>query len=167
MEPNWLPPDGIRRRWHCIVLHHTASDFGSLRDIDRWHRHRGWKGCGYDFVVGNGTNSGDGQVEVGPRWIEQRDGAHTYLDRTNARRNGVSQGYYNKCGIGIVLVGNFNKTRPSQQQMESLARLVRFLMDVCHIPESQILTHGGVDQTQCPGRNFPLGQLRSMIRQRP
>ena len=40
--------------------------------IDHWHRDRGFDELGYHFVIGNGTNSGDGQIEVGPRWTKQK-----------------------------------------------------------------------------------------------
>src|SRR5687767_11805611 len=29
----WLPPGGLSKRWNCVVIHHTASDIGSLSDI--------------------------------------------------------------------------------------------------------------------------------------
>lgn len=167
VDESWLPPRGITRRWSCIVIHHTASDIGSLAKIDQWHRDKGWDGCGYDFIIGNGTNSADGKVEVGPRWREQRDGAHTRLSAAYARQKGVSPNHYNEYGIGIVLVGNYDKTRPSARQMESLARLVRFLMRQCKIPESRILTHGGVDQTHCPGKHFSMSQLKSLMARLP
>ncbi|GMV96266.1 MAG: hypothetical protein AMXMBFR83_06340 [Phycisphaerae bacterium] len=165
----WLPPGGIRRRWNAIIIHHTDSEIGSFRDIDQWHRNgNGWEhGCGYHFVIGNGSRSGDGQVEPSTRWRQQIIGAHTRLAVAYARKKGVPPNYYNENGIGIVLVGNFNRTQPSPRQMRSLVQLVSFLMNQCQIPESRIYTHGGaggVDQTECPGRNFSLYQFKLMLR---
>lgn len=161
---DWLPPGGISRRWSYIIIHHSASDIGCLRQIDQWHRDKGWDGCGYDFVIGNGTGSSDGRVEVSPRWLYQKVGAHTRLSVAFARKKGLPPNHYNENGIGIVMIGNYDKVQPSPRQMQSLARLVRFLSDRCQIPESRIVTHGGVDQTHCPGHNFSLYQLKLMVR---
>jgi hypothetical protein len=165
---SWLPPRGITRRWNSIIIHHTDSDLGSLRDIDQWHRDKGWEGCGYDFVIGNGTHSADGKIEMSQRWRAQETGAHTRLSAAFARQKRVAPNYYNENGIGIVMIGNFDKTRPSAAQLQSLARLVKFLMTECRIPESRIFTHGGsdgVDQTHCPGRYFSLTQFKLMLRE--
>ena len=42
------------------VLHHTASPDVSVKEIDRWHKERGWDGIGYHFVI-----RADGSVEAG------------------------------------------------------------------------------------------------------
>jgi hypothetical protein len=161
---SWEPPGGITRAWRYIVIHHTDSDIGSLSKIDQWHRDKGWDGCGYHFVIGNGTYSADGSIQPSLRWKEQGVGAHTRLSAAFARYRGLPPNYYNEYGIGIVMVGNFDKGPPDSRQMASLARLVRYLMDRCHIPESRVVTHGGVDQTHCPGRYFSRTQLLLAVR---
>jgi len=61
----------------AIVIHHSATENGNAAIFDRMHReHNHWDGVGYDFVIGNGTNSGDGEVEVTFRWQGQIAGAH-------------------------------------------------------------------------------------------
>ncbi len=45
-----MKPKEIKR----IIIHHSASDFGDAKLIDKWHKERGWKGIGYHFVVLNG-----------------------------------------------------------------------------------------------------------------
>jgi len=162
---SWLPPNGLSTRWRYIIIHHTASSVGSLDDIDQWHRDRGWEnGCGYDFVVGNGSHSADGQVEVGPRWHKQQVGAHVRLSSSYARKRGVSPDHYNEHGIGIVLVGDLSKRPPTEKQMASLARLVKFLMETCGIREDRIVGHRDVDQTRCPGRYFSMWRLKRRLR---
>lgn len=166
VAPDWTPPGGFSNRWNTIVVHHTATAAGSAASIDRAHRDRGWDGLGYHFVIGNGTGAADGQVEVGYRWREQAAGAHCRLTAAYARQRGVSDpGYYNEHGIGIVLIGDFEKTRPTAAQMKSLAVLVAFLMDKCNIPESRVFVHGGLDQTKCPGHNFSLADLKRRVRE--
>lgn len=154
-NPEWFPRTGkFSNRWTTIVLHHSATPTGNAKIFDQFHRSKGWNGLGYHFVIGNGTTSGDGLVEVGHRWHTQERGAHCQSPGN----------YINEHGIGICLVGDFNQTRPTQRQMASLRRLVAFLSDQCHIPESRVTTHGLVNkQTECPGRNFPLMWLRRSL----
>jgi len=137
------------RDWRYIVVHHSASDSGSAAEFDKYHREtRGWQnGLGYHFVIGNGTGSEDGEIEMGSRWKRQIDGAHA----------GVKE--YNHYGIGICLVGNFNKYYPTQAQMKSLTALVEYLQERCHISSDSILMHRQCKHTDCPGRNFPYYKL--------
>lgn len=137
------------RDWKYIVIHHSASVSGCAAEFDKFHRvKRGWEnGLGYHFVIGNGSGSGDGQIEIGNRWKNQIDGAHA----------GVQE--YNHYGIGICLVGNFNESNPTPAQMASLATLVGYLQERCHIPSENIIMHRHFRQTECPGRNFPYYKL--------
>ncbi len=154
-DPAWFPRTGkISGRWTTVVVHHSATPTGNARSFDRAHRDKGWDELGYHFVIGNGTTSGDGVVEVGGRWHTQKHGAHCK----------TPDNYFNDHGIGICLVGDFTKTKPTQRQMASLRRLTAFLCDQCHIPDSRVTTHGLVtNKTQCPGRNFPIMSLRRSL----
>jgi hypothetical protein len=146
----WIPK--VRaNHWTWIIIHHSDSSYGSAAIIDRWHRDRGFDELGYHFVIGNGTNSGDGQIEVGPRWPIQKWGAHD-----NALDN-----RYNTNGIGICLVGNFNETRPTPKQLHSLVRLVVYLMRTYHISGDHILGHGETKVTQCPGKYLHVATIRA------
>lgn len=151
-EPGWMPPAGISKRWTNIVIHHSASARGGAKSFDRHHRTvNKWDELGYHFVIGNGTETRDGQVEVGARWTKQKHGAHCKTPNN----------YYNDHGIGICLVGDFVKGAPTPAQLASLQRLLVFLTERCQIPASRVVTHGGVTQkTQCPGRNFPIARVQ-------
>ena len=151
----WVPKPDAGRKWHCIVIHHSATDFGGAARFDKGHKEKGWDGLGYHFVIGNGSDTRDGLVEVGPRWKEQRHGAH-------CRSEGD---YYNEHGIGICLVGNFDVEQPSAAQTQNLNKLVRFLCRRYNIPANKVYTHGGVTrQTRCPGKHFDLKALRRAVR---
>jgi N-acetylmuramoyl-L-alanine amidase len=153
-DADWMPAKPSNR-WECIVIHHSASDMGGAERFGQWHKARGWDELGYHFVIGNGTDTADGQVEVGPRWAGQKHGAHCK----------TPDEYYNQHGIGICLVGNFDNYDPSPAQMKSLVRLCRFLCARFHIPPSDIETHGGITgKTDCPGRNFDVERLRALVR---
>jgi len=138
-------PAGPERPWRFIVIHHSATATGSAGEFDRMHRAKGWDELGYHFVIGNGTGSGDGEVEVGGRWPVQKHGAHTKV---------ANHPEYNDLGIGICLVGNFDVTRPTEAQMQSLMRLVRFLRDRYDIPRGRMYGHGQLKATDCPGLKF-------------
>jgi N-acetyl-anhydromuramyl-L-alanine amidase AmpD len=150
----WVPPRKSER-WECIVVHHSATPMGGATRFDRAHRERGFDELGYHFVIGNGTDTADGEVEVGPRWKAQKYGAHCRSP----------EDYYNEHGIGICLVGNFDESRPTPAQMESLSKLVRYLSRTYDIPANKVFTHGGVTgMTHCPGKNFDLRALRKRLR---
>lgn len=155
----WYPAGRpISPRWNSIVIHHSATNVGSAGIFDRAHRDKGWDELGYHFVIGNGTSSPDGAIEVGSRWNKQKTGAHCK----------TPSNYYNEHGIGICLVGDFTKSRPSRRQLVSLERLVRFLSYSCRIPPDRIVTHGAVTgRTECPGKLFDVGPLRRALLQPP
>ena len=101
------------------MLHHSASAAGNYDEIDREHRKLlGYDGCGYHFVIGNGTGSGDGQIEVAQRWISQKQGVHC----RNARSHDVDE-----YGIGICLVGDLDQQPPTPRQVAATQALVAYL----------------------------------------
>ncbi len=65
-----------RRRWQFIVVHNSGTRQGNARVFDYYHRHvrRMQNGLAYHFVIGNGTSTGNGQIEVGDRWRRQING---------------------------------------------------------------------------------------------
>jgi len=154
----WVPR-AAERRWGWIIVHHSDAFAGNAASIDRFHRStKGWEnGLGYDFVIGNGSQSGDGEIEVGPRWRDQLTGAHTKVEGDATNR-------WNETGIGICLVGNFMSERPTSRQMDALVRLVNALRERYEIPADRVLGHGKVDRTDCPGTWFPWAELRRRMR---
>lgn len=139
-----------RHRWKFIVAHHSAIRNGNAASYDRFHRRRGMpNGLAYHFVIGNGVDSGDGEIEIGPRWQQQLDGGH------------VRNPLYNRHGIGICLVGNFEETRPTRRQIASFNELVSYLGYEVLEGDFQFTAHKEVDRnhTVCPGRFFPLATM--------
>ncbi len=137
-------------RWQYIVGHHSGIGVGNAQIYDSVHRRRGMEnGLAYHFVIGNGSRSGDGEIEVGDRWKRQLDGGH------------VRKAEVNQHGIGICLVGNFEETRPTRRQMESFTRLVDYLGGTVLKGRYTFTVHREVDRnhTVCPGKNFPLREM--------
>jgi N-acetyl-anhydromuramyl-L-alanine amidase AmpD len=146
-------PNKADRPWKYIVLHHSAAASGNYAQIDDQHRKvLGYDGCGYHFVIGNGNGSKDGQIEVAARWNNQKQGAHC----RNARTNDADE-----YGIGIVLVGDFDKQQPSPQQIAAAKALVAYLSQRYRIAPNGIKTHAhmAATPTVCPGKYFPSESL--------
>jgi len=138
------------RRWETIVAHHSAIQYGNADIYDRAHRKRGMQnGLAYHFVIGNGIDSGDGEIEIGPRWRRQLHGGH------------VRQWSVNKTGIGICLVGNFMQSRPTRRQLEAFTQLVDWLRSDVIAGRPRFVGHKEIkgEQTICPGRHFPLDAM--------
>src|SRR5437588_2602274 len=150
----WMPHVAARS-WQAIVIHHSATPAGGAARFDREHREKGWDELGYDFVIGNGTDTGDGIVEVGSRWVKQKIGAHAK----------TPDNWYNEHGIGICLVGNFDADRPTAAQMRSTARLVAYMMKTYHIAADHVIGHGDTKPTDCPGRYMHVAEVRRMATQ--
>jgi hypothetical protein len=145
--------------WRYIVIHHSATNAGTLEAFDQGHRDRGFEhGVGYHFIINNGRSegTGDGQILPTPRWLGQLDGAHTKV---------LDHPEFNTEGIGICLVGNFDQYAPSPAQMTSLQMLVMALRDRYDIPLERIVGHGELKNTRCPGRLFPLEAFLMDLRQ--
>lgn len=141
-----------RGRWTHIVGHHSATPHGNAEIYDRNHRRRGMEnGLAYHFVIGNGKDSGDGEIEIGPRWRKQLEGGHV-------RRREI-----NLHGIGICVVGNFEETRPSAKQMAAFTALVEYLGGEVLKGQYTFAVHREIDRnhTVCPGKYFPVAAMHA------
>jgi LysM repeat protein len=138
-------------RWSYIVCHHSAIEAGNAKVYGAAHERRGMEnGLAYHFVIGNGQDSGDGEIEIGPRWVQQLRGGHVRSSRVN------------DSGIGICLVGNFENHRPTTRQSQAMNQLLEFLKDGYSRAGSQVTVHKWVDKnhTVCPGKYFPYNDLK-------
>lgn len=135
-----LQPRASTRR---IIVHHTVSSDVPAATIHQWHISRGWSGIGYHFVI-----RADGSIERGRP--EHTKGAHA--PEANAD------------SIGIVLTGDFMKTKPTEAQMQALVELVQYLRGKYgkygNIP---VLRHSDVSATACPGKLFPWEEFQRRL----
>ncbi|MDQ3198333.1 MAG: N-acetylmuramoyl-L-alanine amidase, partial [Verrucomicrobiota bacterium] len=111
----------LRERWRFIIVHNSGTRQGNARIFDYYHKNvrRMKNGLAYHFVIGNGTSSGNGEIEVGNRWRRQINGGHVHSD------------YLNNISLGICLVGDFNRDQPTRAQLEASDELIRYLRDRC------------------------------------
>lgn len=124
----------VAKGWKYIIIHHSATNAGSAASFHRYHSNQGYGGLCYHFVIGNGNGAKDGQVQEGFRWKEQISGTH--VDNNSW--------YHNIFGIGICLVGNFEKQNPTEKQISSLEKLIKHLSKKYNIPKENILGHSQV-----------------------
>ncbi|HEV8618340.1 MAG TPA: N-acetylmuramoyl-L-alanine amidase [Candidatus Udaeobacter sp.] len=146
-----------RRRWQFIVVHNSGTRQGNARAFDYYHRNvrRMRNGLAYHFVIGNGTSSGNGQIEIGDRWRRQINGGHVHSD------------YLNNISLGICLVGDFNRDQPTRAQLESCEELIRYLRERCgKVGMRSIIVRPHREMnpprwaTDCPGDDFPYSWFR-------
>ncbi|MEC7230003.1 MAG: LysM peptidoglycan-binding domain-containing protein, partial [Verrucomicrobiota bacterium] len=143
-----------RDKWQHIIVHHSAIKYGNVEKYDAAHRLRGMQnGLAYHFLIGNGIDAGEGEIEIGPRWQKQQPGGH------------VKNPLINQTAIGICLIGNFEKTHPSKKQLAAFTQLVDWLQGVALGKKVHFAGHRELkgEQTVCPGKHFPLARMHARI----
>ncbi|HJT81435.1 MAG TPA: N-acetylmuramoyl-L-alanine amidase [Chthoniobacterales bacterium] len=144
-------------RWKFIVVHNSGTRQGNARVFDYYHKRvrKMRNGLAYHFVIGNGTSTGNGEVEVGDRWRRQINGGHVHSD------------FLNNIALGICLVGDFNRDQPTRAQLDSCEELVRYLRERCGKADGRAIPvrpHREVNPprwaTDCPGDAFPYSWFR-------
>lgn len=168
-------PDRRDLRPTALVVHHTAvAAHAKLTRADdpvaRIHRYhtevRGWAAVGYHFLVG-----ADGDLHVGRRLTTS--GAH-------AGQNG-----FNRVSAGVALLGDCEKTPPTQEQYASLVFTLATLQAYLDIPAERVVGHAETDllvpgaltpgaapealakeeayRRACPGKTVDLRILRQLL----
>ncbi|WP_348546953.1 peptidoglycan recognition family protein [Chthoniobacter sp.] len=142
----------LSRRWRYIVVHNSGTRQGNAKAFDYYHLHvrKMPNGLAYHFVIGNGTSTGDGEIEIGNRWKRQINGGHVHSD------------YLNNIALGICLVGDFNRDTPTKKQLEACEELIRYLRQRVGKIDRQwaiVKPHREINPprwpTDCPGDRFP------------
>jgi N-acetylmuramoyl-L-alanine amidase len=126
-----------------LVLHHTAypshriggtsvaAQSRHMREIERWHLDRGFLAIGYHFVI-----SPTGRIFRGRP-----------LDRMGAHVKG-----HNRGTVGICLMGDFERERPTVAALAALAAVRSNLVPGgAGVPLRGHNDHNG-QATRCPGR---------------
>ena len=118
-----------------IIIHCSDTKDGlnfNINDIDRWHKQKGWKGCGYHYVI-----LLDGTIQQGRE-----------LEEIGSHCKG-----HNAHSIGICYIGGLDKdgkpkdTRTVQQK----AALCDLLNKLCKkFPDATIHGHKEFANKACP-----------------
>ncbi len=147
-----------KARWRYIVVHNSGTRQGNAKAFEFYHTNvrKMPNGLAYQFVIGNGTSSGDGEIEIGSRWRRQINGGHVHSD------------YLNNIALGICLVGDFNQSKPTEKQLAALDELIRYLRQRVGKIENKwaiVKAHREINPprwpTDCPGNDFPYSWLHN------
>lgn len=132
--------------WGAIVIHHSGRAEGSAEAMDEYQRKvvRDPVGLAHHVVIGNGTGTPDGTVEVTGLWDRGVRTLHLF------RRGDLPP------AISVAWVGDGESVAPTAAQATALANVLAALADRFSIPVDRVLTHREVEgrSTACPGRHF-------------
>jgi len=142
-----------------IIIHHTAvsRDENSKQYEAVKNTHiveKKWGDIGYHYFI-----EPDGLLMKGRN--ENVTGAHCIEERMNYQ------------SIGICIAGNFDKEKPTDEQLKTLKDIITHLRIKYDIPRENIKFHKDFSKTKCAGINFtrelllkymPLLELKRDIR---
>jgi len=134
-----------------VTVHHTdgvlpmteAATAAAVRDIQRYH------------MVGRGRQGKQNFSDIGYHFMIAGDGR--VIEGRRAEYLGAHAGGANTGNIGIAMMGDFNKSKPTDAQIESLTRLVTFLsIKYKKEPDAKgfLEPHQHYTDTDCPGKNM-------------
>lgn len=119
-----------------ITIHHIAFNH-SFYTVNNWHKQKwhfrsklGWY-IGYQWFIDN-----SGKLFQGRK--EDEEGAH-------------AKGWNTK-SIGICLRGNLQVTKPTNQQLNTLQKLLDDIRMRWDIPKENVYGHRETHKTLCPGQ---------------
>ena len=123
-----------------FILHHSASPATTkVGDIDRWHTAR-WP----NFISRRG-------YRVGYHYVIEADG--TTIQTRDHDEEGAHVIGMNRSSIGICIVGNFNLTEPTKEQLTAWYGLhAKLKKEFGDLP---IRPHRAYARTDCFGKKLP------------
>ena len=124
-----------------IALHHMAHPTADVKTVEGWHINQGWRAFGYNFWVGF-----DGTVYEG-------------------RGFKLGAGVENQNGhiISIGFQGDYHSkdVKMPDAQFNAGIDIIKYVME--KVPSiKNIGGHGEFMATACPGKYFPLGEMKSL-----
>lgn len=140
IDYNWTEDLILNNNPNKIIYHHAARSEWSPEGINEFHKAKGWKGIGYNYYIRK-----DGTIYSGRS--ENSEGAHTRGENNNS--------------IGICLEGNFEEEELTKEQINSLVNLSLYISLKYDI--YKIMGHRDAYETLCPGKNFPIDEIRDNV----
>lgn len=134
-----------------VTVHHTqgpqtmsaAAAARAVRNIQHYH------------MVGRAAEGKDVWDDIGYHFLI--DGAGDVAEGRPAETLGAHAGGANENNIGIAMMGDFNRLKPTPAQVQSLTRLVSFLAVKYHQDPARahfLEPHQHYNNTDCPGKNM-------------
>jgi len=128
--------------WTPVTFTTATAAYDRIENIRQIHtRDRGWADIGYHYII---------------------DRAGRVIEGRPIRYQGAHVSNNNPHNLGILVLGNFEKQKPSSAQVQSLGKFTRLMMKTHRVPASAVRTHREINPTQCPGRALQaqIDQLR-------
>ena len=129
-----------------ITIHHDGLDSPMTEtSMDASAARIEWIRCGH---------RGRGFSDIGYHYVIDRDGR--VWEGRNLRWQGAHVSKHNEQNIGILVMGNFDIQKPSQQQLDGTRLHVRKLLAQYKLSRGRVLTHrewAGA-KTACPGKHL-------------
>jgi N-acetyl-anhydromuramyl-L-alanine amidase AmpD len=122
-----------------IILHHRAGD-GNVESLHAQHLDEGWAGIGYNYYV-------------------RKDGV-IYIGRPENAQGANCTGY-NAKSISICAEGNFELEEMNELQKNAIIEIGKDIYRRYGI--LFVKGHKELIATACPGKNYPLEQIRQAI----
>ncbi len=121
-----------------IALHHAAAVTCTAAQVHEWHKENGWSGIGYHFFV--------------------RKNGEIYRGRPLGTMGAHVQGK-NNSSVGICAEGDYDKetVMPALQE-KAIKELLRYLKAI--YPKAEIAGHGEIGESDCPGKYYPLDDMK-------
>ena len=135
---HWNNKLSNRSRTDYIVLHLAEASRCTVQQIDEWHKANGWSGIGYHFFVRK-----DGSIDRGRP-----------IDKLGAHVQGM-----NGCSIGICAEGAYSREFMPVVQKRAIAELIDYLKSNFY-PNARVVGHKEIGSSDCPGKNYPLRELK-------
>ena len=135
-----------RERIDYVVVQWASTkadmDVG-FREIDQWHKRRGWLGCGYHFIIRR-----NGIIETGRE-------LHTH---------GAHVKSFNHNSVGVCLIGGMDAdgdddANYTQSQWDTLDSLVDVLSKI--YPNAAVVGHNDLD----PNKSCPVFEVKEWLTQ--
>ncbi len=139
MRSQLIPQKKVRKKTNWIPLHHTASELPYnrtpeqyIKEIEAMHTNpadpnHGWSSIGYHVII--------------------CDTAIYYCQNLNKQIPGVMN--HNSETINICVIGNFDKREPTQRELETIERCLRWIATAYTKPK--FCFHSNLNNTKCCG----------------
>lgn len=142
-------------RWKAIVVQHSSQMYGNAETLGQEHHHHGYGGLGYHFVIGNGDGASDGEIQAGYRWARQMEAIPVTDEDTSA--------WFRRHAVVICIVGDGDRSAPTQVQFDRLLLLVRALQQRLGVPADRVYLQRDIARTTSPGKLFPAASFRQQL----
>lgn len=123
------------RRVRFLLVHCSASAFGTVEDVRAWHKARGWEDVGYHAVIPNGYAEKDGPYlraldgTIQPGRPEAFQGAHCAAQSMNTR------------SLAVCLIGNPGETEYTGRQYYALLHWLKTNLKQYHLSPEDVFQH--------------------------